>query len=127
MSTRKSEPTNFTRWLKNIFLLGQESYYLSFSKAYFFLLTHLILLLIINGLVQLVANIRGFTLDSVPIKVAIPTTISYYLFFTAGKNLNERSISILVLAYGYIALIIYAIFNVEKLLKIYLEPNVSKK
>ena len=108
---------NIIAWIKKSLLLGQRNYYCSFCKVFLFLTTHLALLMAVNIIVQLVANMLGFSTTSAFIKVAIPSVISWYLFFVTGNILTEKSISVLVLLYGYIMLLLFAFSNFKAILK----------
>lgn len=123
---KSKRKNNISIWIKKILLLGQQSYYKSFSKLFLFLVTHLALLLMVNLVIKFVANKLGYLSGSLSLRVVIPTVVSWYLFFIAGNTLTQKSISILVLLYGYMMLVLFAFSNFKAILNISLGSNENK-
>jgi len=109
--------TNFKDWINQIILVGQKSKYISCSKIYLFTVTHLIILIMTYKLVTLIADSYGDYTPSSLVKVAIPTGLSWYLFFKAGKGLTEKTLGILTLVYAYLSLIVLLLVNFNSIIK----------
>lgn len=108
--------TNFLEWIDQILLIGQENKYISFSKSYLFIATHLVILALVYKIVTWIASYYGYAPSSY-LRVGIPTGLSWYLFFKAGKNLTEKTLAILTLVYAYLNLVILLTVNLDSIIK----------